>query len=646
MIEKLSIDIETYSESDLLKTGVYRYAEDPSFRILLFGYSINDGPVEVVDLASGEKIPGNVLAALEDEKVFKWAFNAAFERVCLSVFLGYPTGTYLDPSSWRCSMIWSAYMGLPLSLKGVGAVLRLDEQKMDEGKDLIRYFCRPCTPTISNGGRTRNLPSDDIDKWTVFKKYNVRDVEVEMAIQKKLQKFPVPDSVWEEWARDQRINDAGVLVDERFVDNALLIDAASKEDIISRMTEITNLENPNSVSQMKSWLHDHGLDTESLGKNDVQELLKTAPDHLKEILTLRLKLAKSSVKKYEAMKNSMCSDGRGRGFFQFYGSRTGRWAGRLVQLQNLPQNKIDNIAMHRDNFRQLDYGTLDLLYDDVPDILSQLIRTAFVAPPGKRFIVSDYSAIEARVIAWLAGEKWRMDFFRKGGDVYCESASKMFGVPVEKHGVNGHLRQKGKIAELACGYGGSVGALKAMGAIKMGLEESELKPLVDNWREANPSIVDFWWAVDDAAKDAIRYRDVRETHGIVFEYRSGYLFITLPSGRKLAYVKPRIESNSFGGESITFEGVGTTKKWERIETYGPKLVENIVQAISRDILAYAMKTLSDKKIVMHVHDELIIEADENTTLDEVTTKMAMIPSWAEGLVLNADGYETPFYMKD
>lgn len=646
-MNNLSIDIETYSPVSLQKAGVYRYAESPDFEVLLFGYSADGAPVRVVDLASGEALPKEITNALEDEAVTKWAFNAQFERVCLSRLLGYPAGEYLDPGSWRCTMVWSAYMGLPLSLEGAGAVLGLDRQKLREGKDLIKLFCTPCAPTKANGGRTRNLPRHLPEKWERFKAYNIRDVEVEHSIQEKLARFPVPESVWDEYHIDQEINDRGVSIDRKLVREAIRMDAQSNAELTAAMKRLTALDNPNSVQQMKQWLWDNGLETETLGKKAVAEMLKTAPAELREVLTLRQQLAKSSVKKYQAMESAVCSDGRARGMFQFYGAaRTGRWAGRLIQMQNLPQNHLSDLRDARELVRSGNFAAVKMLYEDVPDTLSQLIRTAFIPRDGAKFIVSDFSAIEARVIAWYAGEQWRQEVFAKGGDIYCASASQMFKVPVEKHGVNGHLRQKGKIAELALGYGGSVGALKAMGALEMGLNEAELKPLVDAWRGSNPRIVEFWWDVDRAAKTAVADRTVAETHGVRFEYRSGFLFIILPSGRRLAYVKPRIEQNSFGGESITYEGVGGTKKWERLESYGPKFVENIVQATARDILCYAMRTLRCCSITMHIHDELVIEADPRVSLDAVCEQMGRTPPWAEGLLLRADGYECDFYMKD
>ena len=646
-MKTLSIDIETYSDVPLQKTGVYRYCESPEFEILLFAYSVDNAPVQVVDLACGEKIPDEVLAALEDESVIKWAFNAAFERICLSRFLGYPTGEYLDPESWRCSMIWAATMGLPLSLEGVGAVLGLEKQKLTEGKDLIKYFCQPCAPTKTNGQRTRNRPFHAPDKWATFKRYNIRDVETEMGIQQKLHKFPVPDSVWEEYHIDQEINDRGVRLDMELVHQAIEMDTCSREKLTKTIKYLTTLENPNSVQQMKQWLSDNGLETDSLDKKAVAELMKAAPPELRDVLTLRQQLAKSSVRKYQAMEKTVCADGRARGMFQFYGaSRTGRFSGRNIQLQNLPQNHLPDLAEARALVRLGDFEGLELLYEDVPDTLSQLIRTAFIPREGAQFLVADFSAIEARVIAWFANERWRQEVFAKGGDIYCASASQMFKVPVEKHGINGHLRQKGKIAELALGYGGSTGALKAMGAIEMGLTEDELPALVDAWRQANPNIVKFWWDVDRAVMEAVKYKHTTRDYGLTFSCRSGMLFITLPSGRKLAYVKPKVGTNKFGGECITYEGVGGTKKWERLDSYGPKFVENIVQATARDILCYAMRTLRHCSIVMHIHDELVIEADPRMSLEAVCEQMGRTPPWAEGLLLRADGYATPFYKKD
>ena len=659
----ISIDIETYSGNDLNKCGVYKYVQHPDFDILLFGYAVDSGEVHVVDLAAGEEIPEEVLAALSDEGVTKWAFNSSFERICLSEWLrrnhpehfysysveGDSVGEYLDPRGWKCSMVWSAYMGLPLSLAGVGAVLGLEEQKLKEGKDLIRYFCVPCKPTKSNGGRTRNLPEHDPEKWELFKFYNRRDVEVEQSIQKKLHNFMVPDFVWEEFWLDQEINDRGILLDMALVENAIALDGISKAQLSGAMKDLTELENPNSVAQMKQWLSGQGVEAESLGKKDVAKMIadEDIDEDVTEALRLRQQLAKSSVKKYQAMQTAVCNDGRARGMFQFYGAnRSGRWAGRIIQLQNLPQNHMEDLEQARALVRNGDYDALSMLYDSVPAVLSELIRTAFIAGEGNKFCVADFSAIEARVLSWLAGEQWRTEVFVNNGDIYCASASAMFGVPVEKHGQNAELRQKGKIAELALGYGGSVGALKSMGAIEMGLTEEELQPLVDSWRTANPNIVRFWWDVDRAVKQAVKRHEPSVLKGIRFECRSGMLFITLPSGRRLSYVKPRMGENRFGGESVTYEGVGATKKWERIESYGPKFVENIVQAISRDILCYAMRTLSHCRICAHVHDELIIECRKDASLAAICEQMGRTPPWAEGLVLRADGYETQFYKKD
>lgn len=662
-MKSLSLDLETYSDLNLAKCGVYKYAESPAFEILLFGYAVDGGPVQVVDLAQGESIPEEILDALTDDTVIKWAFNANFERVCLSRHLtdlgrslapfydqhplSQECARFLNPAGWKCSMVWSAYLGLPLSLEGVGAVLNLDYQKMKEGRELIRYFCVPCKETKTNGGRTRNLPQHALDKWNLFKSYNKRDVEVEMAIQQRLQKYPVPEKVWEEYHLDQEINDRGIAIDLELARQAVALDAQSRESLMAALKERTGLENPNSVLQMLDWLEQHGMKTDSLGKKNVQELLKTAQEPLRSVLLLRQKLAKSSVKKYQAMEMTACKDGRARGMFQFYGAnRTGRFAGRHIQLQNLPQNHLPDLSEARELVRQGNYKALDMLYESIPDVLSQLIRTAFVPREGMKFVVSDFSAIEARVISWLAGERWKSEAFAAGKDIYCSTASQMFGVPVVKHGINGNLRQKGKIAELACGYGGSVGALKAMGALDMGIPEEELGNLVQSWRSANPHIVDFWWQVDGAVKTTIKQRIPVWVNNIRFFCQSGMLFIELPSGRRLSYVKPQIGENQFGGESVTYEGIGTTKKWERLESYGPKFVENIVQGTARDILCYAMQTLRHCAIVGHVHDELIIECPKDTSVDAICEEMGRTPPWAEGLLLRADGYECDFYKKD
>ena len=636
-MNSITIDIETFSSADLSKAGVYRYAEAPGFKVLLFGYSVDGGPVEVVDLEHGETIPDSIIAALADSAVVKWAFNASFERICLSRMLGLPTGAYLDPAQWRCSMVWAATLGLPQSLEGAGAILGLSKKKLAEGKNLIKRYCVP--------GKAMTYFCDP--KWKDFVEYNRRDVEAEMQIKEKLAKFPVPDEVWEQYRIDQEINDRGVLLDMELVRQALAFDGISRSRLTSEMKKLTALENPNSVVQMKQWLAENGIEAETLGRKAVAELLKSAPEGLRDPLRLRLQLAKSSVKKYAAMQNAVCADERARGMFRFYGAaRTGRWSGKLIQMQNLRRNDMRDLAEARELVRSGDYEMTDSLYGDVPDVLSQLVRTAFIAPPGKKLIVADFAAIEARVLAWLAGEGWRMDAFAGGADIYCASASQMFGVPVEKHGVNGHLRQKGKIAELALGYGGSVGALKAMGAIEMDLGEDELPGLVSSWRDANPAIVQFWWDVDEAVKLAVKRKASSTVRSIGFECRSGMLFITLPSGRKLSYPKPRMGENRFGGESVTYEGVGVTKKWERIESYGPKFVENIVQAVSRDLLACAMMRLRERRIVMHIHDELVIEASETDSLEEICRIMAETPPWADGLLLRADGYETEFYRKD
>lgn len=660
-MKTLSIDLETFSNINLKRCGAYRYCESKDFTILLFGYSVDGGDVKVVDLTCGGKIPPEVLDALTDDNVTKWGFNVAFERICLSEWLrrnhpehfnGYSTNAdsvsnYLDSSSWRCSMIWSAYLGLPLSLEGVGSVLGLPEQKLKEGKDLIRYFCVPCKPTKSNGGRTRNLPMHDKTKWNTFASYNRIDVEVELSIQNKLAKYPVPSFIWDEYHLDQEINDRGIAIDTDIVEQAIKMDEQSKEELSEEMKKLTNLDNPNSVLQMKQWLSDNGMETDTLDKKAVAEMLKDAPQELADVLTLRQQLAKSSIKKYQAMQNAVCADNRARGMFQFYGAnRSGRWAGRIIQLQNLPQNHMPDLEQARALVKSGNFDALEMLYHSVPEVLSELIRTAFVPKPGYKFVVVDFSAIEARVLSYLAQESWRNKVFANNEDIYCASASAMFGVPVEKHGQNSHLRQKGKIAELALGYGGACGALKSMGALDMGITEDELQPLVDAWRSSNPNIVHLWWDVDTAVRTALSQKTTTETHGIYFIYQSGMLFIKLPSGRKLTYVKPKIGINRFGGESVTYEGIGATKKWERIESYGAKFVENIVQAISRDILSYAMQTLSDRLICGHVHDELIIECPIDEPLDNICEQMGRTPPWINGLLLRADGYETMFYRKD
>ena len=649
-IRFLSVDIETFSSVDLGKSGVYRYAESKDFEILLFGYSVNGSPVRVVDLACGEKLPEEIRKAISDPTVMKWAFNAQFERICLSRFLGMPTGEYLDPVSWHCTMIWSATLGLPMSLAGVGTVLGLEKQKLTEGKELIRYFCVPCKATKANGGRTRNLPEHDWTKWERFKAYNLRDVETEMEIQKKLSQFPVSEDEWRNYCLDQKINDRGVALDMELAHRAVQCDNQYREFYLQQAREITGLENPNSVLQLRDWLRERGVEMDSLSKNAVQDLLPDTDGDVRKVLSLRQELAKSSVKKYTAMENLVCQDSRGRGLIQFYGaSRTGRYAGKLLQVQNLPQNHLPDLETARALVRSGNFDALEMLYDSVPNVLSELIRTAIVPKKGCRFIVSDFSAIEARVLSWFAGEQWRLDTFTQGGDIYCASASQMFGVQVEKHGINGELRQKGKQAELACGYGGSVGAMKSMGAVRMGVKEEELQPLVDAWRQANPRIVQFWWEVDRAAKTCVKQHVPTQVGKLRFEYQSGILFIQLPSGRRLAYAKPRMGENRFGGEAITYEGVGTGRKWERLETYGAKCVENIVQGTARDLLALALLRLEEAgyPVVMHCHDEAICEVPIGQgSVEEVNRIMAVAPEWAEGLPLKADGFETEFYKKD
>ena len=638
----LSIDIETYSDVDLSKSGVYPYAESDNFEILFFGYSVDGHPPQVIDLANGEQLPDDIIAALTDPNVIKTAYNAMFERICISKHLGLPKGTYLDPTQWHCTMVWAATLGLPMSLAGVGAVLGLDKQKMSEGKDLIKFFCIP------DKDGNRHHPKVYPGKWELFKSYNCRDVEVEIAIQQRLAKYPVPNFVWNEYHLDQQINDRGIGVDMELVRHAITINEDIKNEITAEIQALTMLDNPNSVQQMKEWLAENGMETESLGKQAVKELLETAPPELAKVLSLRQQLAKSSVKKYDAMLSFHCIDDRIRGMFQFYGAnRSGRFSGRLVQLQNLYRNSMPHLDTARDLIKADDIETLDLLFGDIPDVLSQLIRTALVPKaPYKRFIVADFTSIEGVVLSWLAGEQWRLDVFKNGGDIYCISASKIFGVPVVKHGINGHLRQKGKIAELACGYGGSVGAMKAMGAQEMGLSDDEIQQIVTDWRDASPNIVKLWWDVDRAVKKCIKEKTEANVKGLHIFCESGFLFIELPSGRRLAYVKPKIGENKFGGESVTYMGVGEQKKWERIESYGPKFVENIIQGIARDILLHAMMNLRDYRIVAHVHDEVIIEATDDITVDEIVQKMCITPRWARGLTLRADGYECEFYMKD
>ena len=646
-MKTLKIDIESFSSINLAKSGVYRYAENDDFEILLFGFSVDGSPVQVIDLACGEQLPADIRAALTDPAITKWAFNAQFERVCLSLYLGLPPGQYLDPASWHCTMVWAATLGLPLSLEGVGAVLALEKQKLKEGKDLIRYFC--ALGKQRDGSPIRHHPKDAPEKWALFKAYNQRDVETEIAIQQKLVKFPVADSEWRNYHLDQRINDRGIMLDRTLVQQAIRCDEQFKQTHLEMARDVTGLENPNSPAQLKAWLAEQGVEANSLSKAAVLDMLEKAEGDVELALSLRQELAKSSVKKYTAMENVVGQDNRVRGLIQFYGAnRTGRYAGRLIQVQNLPQNHLPDLEMVRKLIRSGQFNAVEMLYDSVPLVLSELIRTAFVPRLGHLFFVADFSAIEARIIAWIAGEQWRQDVFESGGDIYCASASQMFHVPVEKHGVNGHLRQKGKIAELALGYGGSVGALKAMGALNMGVPEEELKPLVDAWRQANPCIVQFWWDVDSAVKACVKQHTPSETHGIRFLFQSGMLLIRLPSGRQLVYVKPRIGENRFGGDSVTYEGVSSMKKWDRIESYGPKFVENIVQATARDILVEAMLRLdaAGYRIVMHVHDEVVIEAPDDSSLEDICSIMGRTPEWANGLLLRADGYTCDFYKKD
>lgn len=642
----LSLDIETYSDIDLVKCGVYAYVESPNFNILLLAYATDDNETKIVDLACGEQIPEEVLQALTNENIIKTAFNASFERTCLSRYLGIS----LSPTSWQCTAVQSAILALPLSLEGVGEVLDIERKKLKEGSDLIRYFCIPCKATKSNGGRIRNLPEHAPEKWELFKSYCVRDVDAEREIRWKLRNFPIPDAEAKLYELDQAINDRGVLVDLDLASNAVECDTQYKEFATAKAYELTGLANPNSVSQVKGWLEERGLEVGSLDKKSIKGLLPDAEGEVLEVLKLRLLMAKTSIKKYEAIERSVCSDGRVHGLLQFYGAnRTGRWAGRLVQVQNLPQNHLPDLSLARDLIKQGRYEDVELFFDSTPGVLSEIIRTAFVPKPGSRFVVADFSAIEARVLAWFSGEKWRLDVFGSHGKIYEASASAMFGVPMEEITKGSPLRQKGKISELALGYGGSVGALTAMGALDMGLTEKELPVLVNQWRSANPHITRFWWDIDTAAIKAVQEKCETVVGRVRFAYKSGILFITLPSGRKLSYIKPRLEINKFGREGLSYEGVGESKKWMRIETYGPKLVENVVQATSRDLLAQAMLRLRDNgfDIVMHCHDEVVLEVPEgHSSFEEACRIMAIAPSWAEGLPLRADGYECEFYKKD
>lgn len=644
-MKQISIDIETYSSTNLNQTGVYRYADSDDFELLLFGYATDFGPVKVVDLTQGEKIPPQIIEALDNPDIIKSAFNAQFERVCLSRYIG----RRLKPAGWHCSRVWSATLGLPLSLRDVGSVLGLPRQKITAGKELVRYFCTPCKPTKANQNRTRNFPYHAPDKWQQFKQYNQRDVEVEMEITQKLERFPVLQNEWENYWMDQDINDRGIRIDQQLVNNAIKCQSVFHDKYLQTAKNITGLANPNSPLQLKDWLHQQGVKTDSLSKASVTQLLQTTTGKVHQVLALRQLLSKSSVKKYQAMQKAMCQDGRVHGLLQFYGAnRTGRWAGRLVQIQNLPRNSMPDLEEARELVKQGNVPALAMLYDSVPDVLSQLIRTAFIPSKNHHFYVADFSAVEARVIAWLSNEKWRQESFAKNEDIYCASASQMFGVPVVKHGINGELRQKGKIAELALGYGGSIGALKAMGATKLGLTDDELPPLVQMWRNASPHIVQFWWDVDKAAKECIKTHLPQTTHGMKFIYRSGCMFLRLRSGRYLCYPQPKIGINRFGSESITFMGINTVKKWDRIETYGAKLVENIVQATSRDLLAEAMRRLeaTGNTVVMHIHDEAVIDAPFNRSLDTTVQLMTKVPDWANGLILNAAGFVSDFYKKD
>lgn len=644
-MKRMNIDIETYSEADLSKSGVYKYVDAPGFEVLLFGYSADGGPVKVISLAEGEELPQKIKEALLDDTVLKFAFNAQFERVCLEKYLG----VHLAPDAWRCTMVASLYLGLPGSLAQVGAVLGVEKKMLETGKDLIKFFSVPCKPTKTNGGRTRNLPEHDREKWQQFITYNARDVETEMDIMEKVARFPVPDFLWKQYAQDQRINDLGIELDMALVTQAIKCDEESRERYLKRAQELTGLENPNSPIQLKEWILSNGVEMETLTKAEVASVMETATGPVKEVLELRQLLSKSSVKKYVAMETCRCSDGRAHGLLQFYGAnRTGRWAGRLVQVQNLPQNHIPDLAVARNLIKSGCFEAVELLYDSIPDTLSQLIRTAFVPREGCKFMVADFSAIEARVIAWLAGESWRQEVFRNNGDIYCASASQMFGVPVEKHGVNGELRQKGKIAELALGYGGGVGAMISMGAIDMGLAEEELQPIVDSWRQSNPAIVKLWWDVHRCVIKAVKDKQPQTYKCLTFEYQSGMLFIGLPSGRRLAYAKPSVYRNDYDRDEIAYMGVDATKKWGKIDSYGPKFVENIIQAMSRDILAEAMARMeaAGYDIVMHVHDEAVIEAPRDAVLEDACQIMSKAPDWTPGLILNAAGYECEFYQKD
>lgn len=649
-MKKLSCDIETFSDVDLIRCGVYKYADSPNFEMLLFAYAVDDGDVHIIDIAGGEELPEKIIQAIKSDTVVKTAYNAQFERVCLSRYLKLPDGEYLNPQSWYCTAVQAAELALPLSLADVGSVLGLERQKMTEGKELIKYFCVPCKPTKSNGNCTRNRPCHDINKWETFKKYCMRDVDVERQIADKLKMYPISDEEHRLYVLDQIINDRGVLVDSELAEQAVKLNSIQTAVAVEQAYMITGLENPNSVTQLKQWLKEKGVEIESLSKKSVKSLADETDGDVSEMLKLRLLMAKTSVKKYEAVIRSVCSDNRVHGMMRFCGAnRTGRWSGNILQPQNLPQNHLPDLTLARDIVKDGDFEMLDMMFGNVPNVLSELIRTVLIPKPNHRFIVADFSAIEARVLAWIAGEQWRIDTFKNGGDIYCASASKMFKVAVEKHGVNGELRQKGKISELACGYGGSVGALKNMGAVEMGVQENELQGLINDWRNANPHIVRFWYEVGNAAMKAIKEKTTVPLGKLVFAYERGILFIRLPSGRRLSYIKPRIGTNRFGGDSITYMGINSAKKWDRLETFGGKLTENIVQGTARDLLANALINAANAgyDTVFHVHDEIICEVPNGYgSVDELCKLMCIKPEWADGLPLNADGFECEYYKKE
>ena len=649
-MKKLSCDIETFSDVDLIRCGVYKYADSPNFEMLLFAYAVDDGDVHIIDIAGGEELPEKIIQAIKSDTVVKTAYNAQFERVCLSRYLKLPEGEYLNPQSWYCTAVQAAELALPLSLADVGSVLGLERQKMTEGKELIKYFCVPCKPTKSNGNRTRNRPCHDINKWETFKKYCMRDIDVERQIADKLKMYPISDEEHRLYVLDQIINDRGVLVDSELAEQAVKLNSIQTAVAVEQAYMITGLENPNSVTQLKQWLKEKGVEIESLSKKSVKSLADETDGDVSEMLKLRLLMAKTSVKKYEAVIRSVCRDNRVHGMMRFCGAnRTGRWSGNILQPQNLPQNHLPDLTLARDIVKDGDFEMLDMMFGNVPNVLSELIRTVLIPKPNHRFIVADFSAIEARVLAWIAGEQWRIDTFKNGGDIYCASASKMFKVPVEKHGVNGELRQKGKISELACGYGGSVGALKNMGAVEMGVQENELQGLINDWRNANPHIVRFWYEVGNAAMKAIKEKTTVPLGKLVFAYERGILFIRLPSGRRLSYIKPRIGTNRFGGDSITYMGINSAKKWDRLETFGGKLTENIVQGTARDLLANALINAANAgyDTVFHVHDEIICEVPNGYgSVDELCKLMCIKPEWADGLPLNADGFECEYYKKE